>query len=212
VFARGRYRTPMFAAALAWSLLLLVANGRVPYVRVWMFLLPYALVDAAGGLAVLAHLTTQRAGFSMRRIATLAVMGGATAIASWQTLRSGAVQQAEDTGTLRDGAAIATFLLETAGPRDRVIASAPSDLPLAYQLTRRAGSATLLRATPDSAPRLWIVVNDMMRQREADLVGAAEIVTRDFGSPRLVRRFREASVYLRERERPGCVLDPSVCR
>jgi len=142
----------------------------------------------------------------------MTVLGALTATSSVALIRSDIVRRAEDTGTLRDGSAIAEFLAANAQPRDRVIASAPTDLPLAYHLRGRIGNADLLRATPDSAQRLWVVVNATTGQSERQLVGAAEIVTSDFSAPLLARRFPDATVYMRRRQRPGCVLDPSVCR
>jgi hypothetical protein len=148
----------------------------------------------------------------MSRLATLTVQGVIAAVATAALIRSDVVRLADDTGTLRDGRAIAEFLAENAQPRDRVIASAPSDLPLAYHLRARIGNADPLRATPDSAQELWVVVNNTTGQSERQLVDAAEIVTADFGAPVLARRFPEATVYLRRRQHPGCVLDPSLCR
>ena len=207
-----RHRVPLLGAMLAWSLLLLVANGRLPYLRVWMFLLPFALAAAAAGLDRAVRLTLARAPSGMARAASLAALAIVVTSAAVGLVRSDAVRRAEDTGTLRDGAAIAALLIDRARPRDRVIASAPADLPLAYALQRQAGSTDLLHATPDSAHRLWIVVNDAVGQREDSLLRAAEIVTGDFGVPLLVGRFREASVHARSRVRPGCVLDPAICR
>ncbi|NUQ21411.1 MAG: hypothetical protein HOQ09_10670, partial [Gemmatimonadaceae bacterium] len=69
-----------------------------------------------------------------------------------------------------------------------------------------------LRATPDSAPRVWVVVNDAAGQSVPALLDAAEIMTIDFAPPRLVARFPEARVFALERARPGCALDPSLCR
>jgi len=56
------------------------------------------------------------------------------------------------------------------------------------------------------------VVNATTGQSEGQLVDAAEIVTSDFSAPLAARRFPDATMYLRRRQRPGCVLDPSVCR
>ena len=208
----ARHRAPMLVTMLIWSLALLVVNGRLPYVRVWMFLLPFALATAAAGIDRATRLAFSHAALRTRRLATMTVLGALTATSSVALIRSDIVRRAEDTGTLRDGSAIAEFLAANAQPRDRVIASASSDLPLAYHLRAEIGNADLLRATPDSAQRLWVVVNATTGQSERQLVGAAEIVTSDFSAPLLARRFPDATVYMRRRQRPGCVLDPSVCR
>jgi hypothetical protein len=202
----------MLAAILGWSLALLIVNGRLPYVRVWMFFLPFALAAAAGGLTWSCERLARYAGAFARRATCLTIWAVVIAGAAVSLVQSDAVRRSDDTGTLRDGDAVAAFLFDRAQPRDRVIASAPSDLPLDFLLRARAVSSDLLRATPDSAQRLWVVVNDAAGQREAALVSAAEIVTGDFSAPVLARRFAGTSVYLRERTRPGCILDPTVCR
>jgi hypothetical protein len=208
----ARHRVPMLAAILGWSLALLIVNGRLPYVRVWMFLLPFALAAAAGGLTWSGERLARYGGAFARRATCLTIWAVVIAGAAVSLVQSDAVRRSDDTGTLHDGDAVAAFLVDRAQPRDRVIASAPSDLPLDFLLRARAVSSDLLRATPDSAQRLWVVVNDAAGQREAALVSAAEIVTGDFSAPVLARRFAGTSVYLRERTRPGCILDPTVCR
>ena len=208
----ARHRVPLLAPVLGWSLALLLANGRLPYVRVWMFVLPFVLASAAAGIEWLTRRAFARARPRASRLATLTVLAAITTGATTALIRSDIVRRSDDTGTLRDGRAIAEFLAGSVQSRDHVIASAPSDLPLAYQLRARIGNADLLRATPDSARQLWVVVNSTTGQSEQQLVDAAEIVTADFSAPVLVRRFPEATVYMRRRERPGCVLDPSVCR
>jgi hypothetical protein len=177
-----------------------------------MFVIPFALATATAGVEWLVRAPFARRSPAMGTIAAAAAQAALAVVAAFAVTRSDVVRRAEDTGTLRDGAAIAALLADSARPRDRVIASAPTDLPLAYHLRARIGNDELLRATPDSAPRLWVVVNDVAGQTEARLVNAAEIVTDDYGPPRLVRRLPEASVFVRQRERPGCALDPTVCR
>jgi hypothetical protein len=208
----ARHRVPMLVPVLAWSLVLLVVNGRLPYIRVWMFVLPFVLATAAAGIEWLTQRAFVRTTPRVSRLATLTVQGVIAAVATVALIRSDVVRLADDTGTLRDGRAIADFLARNVQSRDRVIASAPSDLPLAYHLRARIGNADPLRATPDSAQQLWVVVNTTTGQSERQLVDAAEIVTADFGAPVVARRFPEATVYLRRRQHPGCVLDPSLCR
>lgn len=208
----GWHRVPMLGAMLLFAVAFLLVNGRVPYERVWLYMLPFALVSAAGGLAWLVRVLVGRAG--TRRStqvagASLVVLG---IIAAWHVRAGDAVRRADDTGVLRDGAAIAALLADSVRAGDQVIASAPSDLPLAYHLTARGSDPRMLRATPDSAWRLWVVVNDAAGQHLPALVRGAAIVEKDFGAPTLVARFPEARVFRVGRERPGCPLDPAVCR
>ncbi|HEX2780194.1 MAG TPA: glycosyltransferase family 39 protein [Gemmatimonadaceae bacterium] len=218
LFARhaGKPRIPLFGAALAAATTLLVVNGRVPYLRVWLFLLPLLIVAAGGGLAWLGARALAALGIARDSTiarATLLVGAGALGIAGATSLvRSDVVRRADDTGTLRDGAAIAALLARDVGPRDRVIATAPTDVPLAYHLQRLHLAHDLLRATPDSAPRLWVVVNDADGQRLPELLDAAQVMTIDFAAPRLVARLPEARVFALDRVQPGCGLDRSRCR
>lgn len=209
---RRRHRVPLLVAMVGWSVLLLVVNGRIPYVRVWMFLLPVVLGTAAAGIERAIGLTLVRRSPRVRMTVAVVALAAITFLAGVGMVQRHAVERANDTGTLRDGAAIAALLADSAGARDHVVASAPADLPLAYHLTRRVGTANLLRATPDSSQRLWIVASDIDQQREDSLVHMAEIVTADFSAPRLVRRFSDSRVYVRLRTRAGCALDPAACR
>jgi hypothetical protein len=103
-------------------------------------------------------------------------------------------------------------LLARAGARERVVATAPADLPLAYYLRASARGRALLAATPDSAPRIWIVVDAAEQQDVNVLLRRAEIMTIDFSAPRAIWRGGDATLFAIERERPGCRLAPQRCR
>lgn len=208
----GRHRVPLFGAVLLFAIAFLLLNGRVPYERVWLYMLPFALVTAVAGLAwpvtaALGSIGPRRGTFGA------SVLFGALALVAAHHMRAhDAVRRADDTGVLRDGASIAALLADSVRAGDRVIAPAPSDLPLAYHLRARGGDPRMLRATPDSARSLWVVVNDAAGQRLPALVRGASIIEKDFGAPVLVARFPEARLFRIRRERPGCPLDPSRCR
>lgn len=208
----GRHRVPMFGAMLLFAIAFLLLNGRVPYARVWLYMLPFALVSAAGGLAWLVSAALGRMGTRRGAQVAAASLVALGLVAARHARAREAVRRADDTGVLRDGAAIAALLADSVRAGDRVIASAPSDLPLAYHLRARGSDLRMLRATPDSAWRLWVVVNDAAGQRLPALVRGAGIIEKDFGAPTLVARFPEARVFRVGRERPGCPLEPAVCR
>ena len=218
LFARGarRHRISIFGAMLVAATLLLIVNGRIPYLRVWLFLLPLFLVAGAGGLAWLGERVALalrlRVGSPVRAAALLAACALIGAGGAFGLARSEVVRRAEDTGTLRDGAAIAALLGRESGARDHVIATAPADVPLAYHLRRLRLARDPLRATPDSAPRLWVVVSDAAAQHLSQLLDDSQVMTIDFTPPRLAARFPEARVFVLDRTHPGCALDRSRCR
>lgn len=214
--SRARRSVSLAGASIVAATLLLLLNGRIPYVRVWLYLLPLVLVAAGGGLTHLwrrlarALPALQRPGLGMSLLLVVVVaasIGGALG-----TMRSRVVWLADDTGTFPAAREAAAALLARARPGDRVIATAPSDLPLAYYLAPSAAGRALLHATPDSAQRIWVVVNDAESQDVNVLLRRAEIMTIDFSPPRAAWRGARAWIFVATRERPGCRLAPARCR
>ena len=214
--SRARRSVSLAGAALLAATVLLLVNGRIPYVRIWLYLLPLVLIATGGGLA---HLW-RRLGrlvppFQRPSLSLAALVATVLAVAiggALGTTRSRIVWAADDTGTFPSAAAVANELLARAGARDRVIATAPSDLPLAYYLSPSAKGRALLAATPDSADRIWVVVNEAESQDVNVLLRRAEIMTIDFSRPRAAWRGAGARLFVVERERPGCRLAPERCR
>jgi len=214
--SRARRSISLAGASILAATLLLLLNGRIPYVRVWLYLLPLALIGAAGGLT---HLWRRLArtvptilwpgtGIPVLVVALLIVtIGGALG-----TVRSRVVWTADDTGTFPAARAVARVLLAEGREQDRVIATAPADLPLAYYLGPSAKGRALLAATPDSAQRIWIVVDDAEAQDVNVLLRRAEIMTSDFAPPRAAWRGPQSRIFVIERVRPGCRLAPERCR
>jgi len=214
--SRARRSVSLAGASIVAATVLLLLNGRIPYVRIWLYLLPLVLIAAGGGLTHLwrrlarAVPVLQRPGLGMSLLVAVllvAATGGALG-----TVGGRVVWTADDTGTFPAAEAAARALLARAGNRDRVIATAPSDLPLAYYLAPSAKGRALLQATPDSAPRIWVVVNDAESQDVNVLLRRAEIMTVDFSPPRAAWHGAQARIFVIERERPGCRLAPERCR
>lgn len=214
--SRARRSVSLAGASIVAATLLLLLNGRIPYVRVWLYLLPLVLIAAGGGLTHLwrriarALPALQRPGVGMALLAVVLLLvaaGGASG-----TVRSRVVRTADDTGVFPAARAVAGELLARAKEGDRVIATAPSDLPLAYYLAPSGKGRALLHATPDSAERIWVVVNEAESQDVNVLLRRAEIMTIDFSPPRAAWRGPRARIFVIERERPGCRLAPERCR
>lgn len=214
--SRARRSVSLAGAAIVAATLLLLVNGRIPYVRVWLYLLPLVLIAAGGGLTHLwrrlarALPALQRPGVAMSVLVAallLVCIGGASG-----TTRSRIVWSADDTGVFPAAEATARALLARARHGDRVIATAPVDLPLAYYLEPSAKGRALLHASPDSAQRIWVVVDEAASQDVNVLLRRAEIMTIDFSLPRSAWRGAGARIFVIERARPGCRLAPERCR
>ena len=214
--ARARRSVSLSGAAVVAASLLLVVNGRIPYVRVWLYLLPLALVGAGGGLVQLWRRIARRVSTLGRRpagaVALLSTLVITTAAGAAGTISSRVVWLANDTGVFPAAAMTAHELLSRAQRGDRVIATAPSDLPLGYYLVRSGAGRALLASTPDSAQRIWVVVNEAEQHDVNSLLRRAEIMTIDFSPPRSVWHGDGVRLFVIDRERPGCVLAPARCR
>ena len=213
---RARRSVSLSGAAIVAASLLLVATGRIPYVRVWLYLLPLALVGAGGGLVQLWRLAARRApSLGRPRAGATALLSALVVIAAAGaagTISSRVVWMANDTGVFPAAEMTARELLARSQRGDRVIATAPSDLPLEYYLVRSEAGRALLASTPDSAQRIWVVVNEAEQHDVNSLLRRAEIMTIDFSPPRGVWHGDGARLFVVERVRPGCVLAPERCR
>ena len=214
--SRARRSVSLAGACILAATLLLLLNGRIPYVRVWLYLLPLVLIAAGGGVTHLwrrlarALPVLQRRGVGMSALAIALLLAGVCGASG--VVRSRIVWSADDTGVFPAARDVARTLLARAGAGDRVIATAPSDLPLAYYMAPSAKGRALLHASPDSARRIWIVVDEAESQDVNVLLRRAEIMTIDFSPPRAAWHGDGARVFVIERERPGCRLAPERCR
>ena len=85
--SRARRSVSLAGAAIVAATLLLLVNGRIPYVRVWLYLLPLALVTAGGGLVHAWRRLAKRAAPLRRRGVAPFVLGSLLiAIAAGGTL------------------------------------------------------------------------------------------------------------------------------
>ena len=211
-----RRSVSLAGASILAATVLLLLNGRIPYVRVWLYLLPLVFIATGGGLAHLwrglarAVPALQRP--AVGRAALIVMLVLVATVGASGTMRSRVVWTADDTGTFPEARGAANFLLAGARPGDRVVATAPTDLPLEYYLSPAARGLALLRANPDSAQRIWVVVNEAEGQDVNALLRRAEIMTIDFSPPRTAWRGERARIFVLDRERPGCRLAPERCR
>jgi 4-amino-4-deoxy-L-arabinose transferase-like glycosyltransferase len=192
------YRVPMSLAMAIGCAVVLLATHRVPYARVWIFLLPLAalwaglgLVTAVSRLSSLPLPSSLRSSGQALRPALLAPALAVVLAFSLVIRRS--VLTSRETGTLRDAAAITAYLGPTLKPGDRVVTTVPGNVPLEYAFVRAGLGNSYLKGAPNSAGALYVVVNTGEGVRfEVDSNPAATSVVQ----PRLLKTFPGAEVYL----------------
>lgn len=160
-------RAALLPVSLLAAFLVLVGTLRIPFARVWLFLLPVFLCFASAGLL--------RAGRWARGLVARAVSrpargpDGGGAIAGGAVLlmlavavpavHSDAVVAWGVTGSLPHGDRVAAYLARRWDPGDAVRASIPSDAPLEYYFRRRGLPGGVVNGDADPGACRFVVVN-----------------------------------------------------
>jgi hypothetical protein len=111
-----------------------VLSRIVPFVRVWLYLLPLVYLVIGFGLVSLLRLIPNAR--ARHACLSLALAGGGLGLG----LRAAVLDTREfslETGTLYDAEAIITFLKNELQPEDYVVSMSPSSAPLVYQARRQ---------------------------------------------------------------------------
>jgi uncharacterized membrane protein len=187
----SRFRIPPVLAIVVWTIPVLAVQRVVPFTRVWLFLLPLALAASAGFYGWLLE-KAPRAPALSAAVAIVAAVGGAALV--WS---SDSVRESRETGGLLDAPAVAAELAARVRPDDRILATG-SDTILEYYLERKGLDASPLLYTDESRRRTFVVVNVLGGQTLEELLH--ELGGRgQLESPKLLRRYPSALVYLVER-------------
>jgi hypothetical protein len=178
-----------------------LAHRVVPFPRVWLFLLPIVLAIASDGLAGLAtRLRPRRAPWLATAVVASLVLI-ATYHSAWRT-HERAHLISEEPHTLVDAKTIVLDCLAMAdghtgfafNPR---VANWP---PLAYYVTLYSSpERQFVNARSAACRRVLIVVDH--RHTVAEALAQHPEIARDYGPPRLLKRYERASVYVLRR--PG---------
>ncbi len=194
------YRFPLALVAVPWIAAVILIQRVVPYDRVWIFLLPLYLALAAVGLAYLwCSLMLRSVG---RREEAFGLVALAVGVAlAWNVAATQSVYYADDTGTLRDGEAIAAWMKDHLGTGDIVLTVTPGDGILEYYFPvfglRPADywySTQIRGRYIEPGRRLLAVVRDSGPDLPA-MLKRAGLAPNGLSSPELVRRFHEAGIY-----------------
>ena len=184
------FRVPPLLAVLAWTLPVLALQRVVPFTRVWLFLLPLVAFTTAGfyGWLLERRPTVARAGAPL---AVIVAVGAAVAVVSADSVR-----ESRETGALLDAPAVAAYLADVVGPRDRILATG-SDTILEYYLERDGLDAGPLLYSDEPRARTFVVVNVLGGQSVEQLLG--QLGPGELAQPSLMRSYPSARVYLVER-------------
>jgi hypothetical protein len=101
----------------------------------------------------------------------------------------------------KDSEAIAALLKGRLKDGDRVIAEAPYDVPLEYYFDKQMVPTGFLFSDPKVSPQLF-VISPIIQTPESVLGEFSDPVGAGLGSPVLIRRFTDTSLFVVERTEP----------
>ncbi|HEX6052624.1 MAG TPA: glycosyltransferase family 39 protein [Gemmatimonadaceae bacterium] len=188
---RDAMRVSMAGSVYLWCAVLLIVTHRVPFARVWLFLVaPTALFAACGLVRLLASRPSVHEQVVMWPGASSAM---AATLLSIAVILSRDVVTSRETGTLYHAEQIAEAFRGRLRPGDRVIAPLPSNGPLAYYFLREGLDTTYLSATPRDSARVFLIVNTAegytVRTR------LSEPLMQRFQNAQLMVRYPTAEIY-----------------
>jgi hypothetical protein len=196
----SRYPVSPAIVGILWIVPVLLAQRVVPYERVWLFLLPLYLVLASAGLVFV----WDRVAPTMVRDRTevVGIMGLVLGLAlAWNVAATQSPYYSNDTGVLRDGESITTWMKGHLKTGDVVMAVVPADAPLEYYFPvynlRPADywySTQLHGPELEPGRRVLAVVRDAGPGLDA-MLKTAGLTTGSLSNPELVERFQEAGIY-----------------
>jgi uncharacterized membrane protein len=196
---RTRRETPSLAAAAAiWCGVLLLATHRVPFMRMWIFLLPlYCIALASGLVAVGERLFPARAvPTSQQRMIGSTLAPALAVILAALSLTTGSLAATSETGSFPEAQAITTALKPQLRAGDRVLAPIPTNGPLLFYFVTEHVETGYLSTREDEMRRAFIVLDTTRGQSLDWAVRVGMIDPRRFARPRLVGRFGTAELWV----------------
>ena len=190
-------------AVLLWCGFLLALTHRVPFMRIWIFLLPLYGVALGGGLVDLAGWWRRSVGAARqgRALPVPPAMGPGLALAlalmlGTASVATRAVAATNETGSFPEAPDVTAALKGQLRDGDRVLAPIPTNGPLLFYFVA-AHVETRYFSTREEAMRRAFIVLDTTRGQSLDwAVRVGMIDPRRFGRPRLVGRFGAAELWV----------------
>ena len=146
-------RPSLAAAAAVWCGILLLFTHRIPFVRVWLFLLPLFLLAAARGIVRLARRAAPTGSIPSWTAPMLAALMVGLVLARDTVRTSG------DTGAFPGARAMTDAIAAELRSGDRVLAPIPTNGPLLYYFAARGLDTALLNTPPERTRRAYLVLD-----------------------------------------------------
>jgi hypothetical protein len=187
-------RPSLALATVLWCALLLAATHRVPFVRVWLFLLPLFHLAVARGLVRVARRTRVSQVVTSPTAATVLAAGVATL-----ALLGNAVRESDDTGTFPAAREVTARLAGELRPGDRVLAPIPTNGPLLYYFSARGLDTALLTTLPERTRRAFLVLDPSRGRTLNWAVSIGMIRPAEYSEPAMLLRRPDVELWRTER-------------
>lgn len=186
-------RPSLVVATALWCAALLAVAHRVPFVRVWLFLLPLFLLAVARGLVRVAG-RTHAATVATFPLTAVIVAAGMTTIA----LLGDSVRASDDTGAFPAARDVTARLARELRPGDRVLAPIPANGPLLYYFSAAGLDTALLTTPPEQTRRAWLVLEPARGRTLQWAVTVGMIDPATFDQPSLIMQRHDVEIWRTE--------------
>ncbi len=193
----GRPNESILLVTLVCVAVLLLVRPVLGYPRLWLFILPILLGEAAAGfMGLVGYVTRLQFKYPTKLIAILAII--LSLLLGGHTVANESVRYSRQTGTLLGGEKVAKWLLRHANKRDVVTSSNYSSASLRYYLDQNGALLTLTWSVSDmlQSERIFIVVNTLYGENSSSVVESRVLNDSAFDEPRLLKRWRETDLYV----------------
>jgi 4-amino-4-deoxy-L-arabinose transferase-like glycosyltransferase len=188
-------RASLATATALWCGFLLLATHRIPFVRVWLFLLPLFLLSVARGMVRLAQRVRSSATPSLPAWSAAAL---AVVMVSVALLRD-TVRSSGDTGRFASARVMTDAIAADLRPGDRVLAPIPTNGPLLYYFASRGLDTALLNTPPERTRRAFLVLDPASGRTLDWAVSVGLIDPATYREPALVLRGPDVELWRSER-------------
>jgi hypothetical protein len=195
VMRRGRTGPSLALAAALWCLPLLAITHHVPFVRVWIFLLPLFLLAVACGVWWCVDLVARRQ-VAVPTWTHVAIAGGMAALLA----HTHAIEKATDTGLYPNGPAVSQLIGPQLRPGDRILAPMPATGPLLYYITRAGFDSTAMSRTFMDTKRVFLVLDTQRGHTLQWVFSQRVLTTENFNPSELIGQFDAIQVWRTDRK------------